>query len=74
MYVTWFLLAKLFYPVFILFLDDQLYFLSLTVMAQIFKATAELVIPTATPTNEAKTEIERDSNSNAAHFFMLFTH
>ena len=41
-------------------------------MAQIFKATAELVIPTATPTNEAKTEIERDSNSNAAHFFMLF--
>ena len=43
-------------------------------MAQIFKATAELVIPAATPTNEAKTEIERDSNSNAAHFFMLFTH
>ena len=39
-----------------MFLID-LYFLVPAVIAQIFKTTAELVLPTETQTNEANTEI-----------------
>ena len=36
----------------------DLYFLILAWIAQVFNLTAELVMPTGTPTNEANSEIE----------------
>ena len=43
---------------FFFFLIINLYFLILAVIAEIFDATAELVITTGTPTTEAKAEIK----------------
>ena len=44
---------------FLFFLMIDLYFLIPVFIAQIFNPAAELVIPTGTPTNEAKTEIKK---------------
>ena len=57
MYLTWLLLAVLFYHVFFFFLIIDLYFLIDVVTAQIFNPNAELVISTGTETNEANAEI-----------------
>ena len=43
---------------FFFFLISDIYFLIPAMIAQIFIHTAELVIPTGTPTNEANAEIE----------------
>ena len=43
------------------FLINVLYFLISAVTAQIFNPSAELVIPTGTPNNEANAEIETHS-------------
>ena len=43
---------------FLFFLITDLYYLIPAVIAQIFNPTAELAIPTGTPTNEANPETE----------------
>ena len=45
---------------FLFFLIISLYLLNPAVIAHIFNPTAELVIPTGTPTNKANTEIEHN--------------
>ena len=44
--------------VFLFFLITDLYFLITAVNAEVFNSTAELVIPTGTPSNRANAEIE----------------
>ena len=53
------------------FLINDLYFLISAVTAQILNPSAELVIPTGTPNNEANAEIETSTGSRNGKEKML---
>ena len=72
--------------IFVFFLMINIYFLIPAAISQIFNLTSELAIPTGTPTNEVKSEIDIHPLiaetkqkmirviQSPRHFFMIFTH